>query len=76
MCTSPNLQLSAHQLTCVSLSLKDGPAVLTAFRINLHYSGTGRSEALCDAWLSVLSSPTAVVSLLTHLLYHHVNSAQ
>lgn len=48
--------VSYHILTCVCLVLfKDGPAVLTAYRINLH-SGTGGSEALCDACLSVLSS--------------------
>lgn len=55
----------------VCLSFKDGPAVLTAFRINLH-SGMGRSEALCDAYLSVLSSSSSAVSLFIHLLSHLV----
>ena len=70
--TSPELQFNTSSLTCVCVSFfKDGPAVLTAFKIHL-LSGTGRSKALCAACLSVLapssSSSSSAVSLLIHVL--------
>lgn len=54
----PSSRLTLTQSLCVSVLFKVGPAVLTAFRIHLH-PGTGRSEAVCDAHLSVVSSSLA-----------------
>lgn len=58
---SPPLLAQFNTNHCLSVLFKVGPAVLTAFRIHLH-PGTGRSEAVCDTRLSVISSYLAACS--------------